>query len=232
MRRKAAVLASALLLAACTVPETAPPAAAPPAAAVENAVPAFAAVKPDVYAAPVGNGVALSLTDGVAVTLAANRAGLDARQIFGEVKDAGLLFFPSSQYLLHVPHAGATDRMPVTVYGRTGGKSLAGLNGVTTPLPNDMTPFGDSRRSFAVLLRAGAGAERFGGPQSKNGAAINGKAVDGFVGGPIVDAYGRVVGIVAGMAVIDDKRYVLAYRLSFVRAELDKIIAAAAGDPD
>ncbi len=173
-------------------------------------------MKSGVYAAFRGKGMAVSLTDGVAVTTSANRGGLDPKQIFGEAKDYGLLFFPSSQYLLQLPQTAPFAGEAVTVFGQGNGGALRSLDGAVidgVPALSFQCAVCKPSETFAVAFDSAAGT--------------------GFLGAPVLDAKsGKLVGIVFAVASDKKRPRFLAYRLSFVRGELNKIISATPGDPD
>lgn len=213
--RRFGFLIALLALAGCAAPEAPPPPVTPPPPRSKS-VEAMVALKPGVYGLLLGKGAGAVLTDGVAVTVNANRAAIDPRRIFGEAKQFGLLFFAAKKYLLHMPEGEAAPELAVMLYGQDGVGDTRSLRGKVMPDDPALAalPF-DARRSFAVLLDSAA-----------EGVAAH------YLGAPVLDDQGRLVGMTTAIVLASGKRYALAYRLSFVRDVLSGIVSAQPGDPN
>jgi hypothetical protein len=212
--RKMALAMAALVLAGCT--PTHKMSVTPAQPSPQTLAGAYIPVRDNIFAVVTGNGMGVAFADGVAVTTAANAGALAAGMVVGKSDEFGLLFFPSQKYLTEAPMAESYAGEKVTAYGQGAGIALRMLDGTVIAPECSFVP--------GITIS---------GCSAKTTFMFEGDASAGFVGGPVIDAKtGRLVGIVSAYAQVGGRHLVYATRVSVIRAELDKIISAAPGDPD
>ena len=124
----------------------------------------------------VGAGVAIA--PGIAVTNGHNRNLLDPRRVIGESAGYDLLFFHTADFSPPLESVAPAAGMAVTAYGQGAGNDLRRARGVVRQ-----------------IVPAPGGTAYFTFSNRKSGA---GDAGPGFSGGPVLDAQGRLMGIVFG----------------------------------
>ena len=152
-------------------------------------------------------GAAFAIAPGIAVTNGHNRNLLDPRRVIGEAADYDLLFFHTADFSPPLPTAPPQPGLRVTAYGQGSRYDLRHASGVVreiTPAPGGGPP------AYFTFSNNKTGPDDAG---------------PGFSGGPVLDAQGRLVGIVFGFK--DDgkshQRLIYAYDMARVRAELSAL---------
>ena len=142
---------------------------------------------------------------GIAVTNGHNRNLLDPRRVIGEAADYDLLFFHTADFSPPIATVAPQPGLAVTAYGQGVRHELRRASGIV----REITP-GPGGTAYFTFSNDRTGA---------------GDAGPGFSGGPVLDAQGRLVGIVFGFR--DDgksrQRLIYAYDMARVRAELSAL---------
>ncbi len=150
-------------------------------------------------------GAAFAIAPGIAVTNGHNRNLLDPRRVIGEAADYDLLFFHTADFSPPLPTTAPQPGVAVTTYGQGKNYELRQASGVV----REITP-------------APGGTAYFTFSNDKPGADDAGP---GFSGGPVLDAEGRLMGIVFGFK--DDaktrQRLIYAYDMARVQTELSAL---------
>ncbi len=147
-------------------------------------------------------GAAVAIAPGIAVTNGHNRNLVAPDQVIGETHDYDLLFFRDT----HKAVAATAEPKPgeaITAYGQGANGGLRLARGVVGTI---RTCSGCTVPAYFIFA---------------------GDAGPGFSGGPVLDAAGRLVGIVFGYKDEGRERLIYAYPISRVRAELSILPEAA-----
>ena len=147
-------------------------------------------------------GIALS----IAVANGHNRNLLDPRRVIGEAADYDLLFFHTADFSPPIATAVPQPGLAVSAYGQGVRYELCRASG----LVREVTPAPSGPPAYFTFSNAKTGADEAG---------------PGFSGGPMLNAQGRLVGIIFGFK--DDaksrQRLIYAYDMARVRAELSAL---------
>jgi S1-C subfamily serine protease len=149
-----------------------------------------------------GDGAAVAIAPGIAVTNGHNRNLVAPGTVIGEARDYDLLFFRDP----HRAVAAAAEPLvgqAVIAYGQGGDGELRLAHGVVR----------------AISSCAGCVVPAY--------FTFAGDAGPGFSGGPVVDRSGRLVGITFGYKDDGPGRLIYAYPVSRVRAELSNLSKAS-----
>ena len=154
-------------------------------------------------------GSAVVIAPGIAATNAHNHAMVAPAAVLGTARDYDLMFFRAGSGRPAYATAGPAIGAAVTAYGQGAADDLRVAHGVVREI---FTCPGCSRPAYFVFA---------------NDKKSPDDAGPGFSGGPVMDAQGRLVGIVFGYKDEGGRRLVYAYDMARVRAELDKLSTAA-----
>lgn len=195
-RSKTSWPAAALLLAGCATSSGVPAASIPQAEIAAAYIPLHGGFLVQ------GDGAAMAIAPGIAVTNGHNRNLVDPKAIIGEDRDYDLLFFRSA-------HSAATEAAEPRI-----GERVSAFGQGTD---------GDLRLAHGVVekieIRPGSAAPAY--------FIFAGNAGPGFSGGPVLDEAGRLVGITFGYKDEGKKRLIYAYSMGRVRLELSYLSKAA-----
>ena len=145
-----------------------------------------------------GDGAAMAIAPGIAVTNGHNRNLVDSKAVLGEVKDYDLLFFRD-------------DREPVTATAMAQPGEAVSAFGQGAD--------GELRLAHGVVKAV----ETCDGCTAPAYFTFAGDAGPGFSGGPVLDASGRLIGITFGYKDEGPLRVIYAYPMERVREELSLI---------
>jgi len=205
-----ALVAAALLLAACAGPSGEPAAGF----VSREAERAYIPLHGTKYIVLTGDAAAVALGDRIAVTNAHTANLLDERAVIGISHDYDLLFFHTDKPVAPLASEAPRQGARVIAYGQYERK-LRRAEGTVTSLDAPVEP---NCRGCIV----------------QSAFTFTGNAGPGFSGGPVLDAEtGKLMGIVFGYT--DDAkggRTIYAYPMQRVNAELKKIEDALPVDPD
>ncbi len=176
--------------------------------ASSSGAPAGGIPQPDIAAAYIplhdGNrlahadGAAMSIMPGIAVTNGHNRNLVPSERVIGEARDYDLLFFRdprATPVAMAEPELGGA----VEAYGQGVNGDLRAARGVVRDI---QTCSGCTMPAYFVFA---------------------GNAGPGFSGGPVLDAGGRLIGIIFGYKNEGRERLIFAYPMSRVRAEFSAL---------
>lgn len=156
---------------------------------------------------------AVALGDGVAVTSGHSDNLIDDKRVIGKSADRDLMFFRTDKVVPALPTESPQVGERVIAYGQYEGK-LRRADGVVTELQAAVEP-------------------QCRGCAEQSAFTFDGNAGPGFSGGPVIDAAGRLVGIVFGyLDRRDGGRTIYAYSMQDVTAELDKLKKRPPAGPD
>jgi S1-C subfamily serine protease len=179
--------------------------------ATSAGVPAGAIPEPEIAAAYIplhggflvhGDGAAMAIAPGVAVTNGHNRNLVDPEAVIGEDRDYDLLFFRDGHSAVG---EGAEPQLGESVSAFGQGRD------------------GDLRRAQGVV----EAIETCSGCAAPAYFTFAGNAGPGFSGGPVLDEAGRLVGITFGYKDEGSKRLIYAYPMKRVRLELSTLPKAS-----
>jgi len=145
-------------------------------------------------------GAAVVIAPGIAVTNQHNDEMVDRRLVIGAAGQSDLLFF-RVQTAAAPPRAQPVVGETVTAYGQGADAELRIAHGVV----------------HDIATQAGFAIARW--------FTFEGDAGPGFSGGPVVDSQGKLVGITFAYRDEGGKRFIYAYDMARVQAELDNLSA-------
>lgn len=145
-----------------------------------------------------GEGAAVAIAPGIAVTNGHNRNLVDPKSVIGEAKDYDLLFFHDRRSAVSETAAPQMGEM-VSAFGQGADGDLRLARGVVK----------------AIQKCAGCTAPAY--------FTFAGDAGPGFSGGPVLDISGRLIGITFGYKDEGHSRLIYAYPMDRVRAELSAL---------
>lgn len=209
--RKIGLALLVLVLAGCATPKVKPVPSVPLSPIAGDYIP----LQGGVAMIFKGDGAAVALGDGVAVTCARNANRIDPKSIIGKSADYDLVYLASGKQILNLPVAEPRKGVRVTTYGQGKGGALAMAEGEITAQgvpPTALCAKCEASSAFAF--------EGSGGP--------------GFIGAPVLDAKtGRLAGIVFGYADgVGGKGVLYAYTMKRVLAEREAVIRKLPEDRD
>jgi S1-C subfamily serine protease len=143
-------------------------------------------------------GASVVIAPGIAVTNAHNANLLDAKNVIGVAAQSDLMFFRAGG-AAPPPTAAPVVGEDITAYGQDLDGKLRLAHGVVSQITK--TPGYDASPYFIFTGNAGPG----------------------FSGGPVVDAAGKLIGIVFGYKDQGGKRLIYAYDMARVLAELSRV---------
>ncbi len=144
------------------------------------------------------DGAAVAIAPGIAVTNGHNRNLVAPETVIGEARDYDLLFFRDARAAMTAiaePVIGES----IHAYGQGGNGDLRRADGVVR----------------AIQSCSGCRAPAY--------FIFGGNAGPGFSGGPVLDASGRLIGIIFGYRDEGRERLIYAYPMSRVAAELSAL---------
>jgi S1-C subfamily serine protease len=147
------------------------------------------------------DGAAVAIASGIAVTNGHNRNLVTPGIVIGEARDYDLLFFRDARAAMTAvaePVIGES----IHAFGQGRGGDLRRAEGIVR----------------TIQTCSGCGAPAY--------FTFSGNAGPGFSGGPVLDASGRLIGIIFGYRDEPRERLIYAYPMSRVQAELSTLSKA------